>query len=394
MLDEIESHFAVEDLESRLKRLFAAPDPLADHRLQVMTIHKAKGLEFDTVILPGLGRGVRPGQRDLLRWLEHPDYGLLLAPIPSYSGDQNDSTYKAIGHVLNDKNTFETLRLFYVAVTRAKKRLCLLGHVKSDKNNCLTPLSGSLLASVWPSLASDFTSKAHTSAVPQQEAVLPKEFSRLPSAWPLPEFNNLSLELGTPLIQQASNSGHYTETRLLSRRTEEGKVVGTLVHFWLDRIASQGLESWPEDRLASLNDWLKAQMMNLGIPHSRLEECIRSIQSCLGNALRSERGRWLLGAHEGSASELAIHGYLGGQLVRATIDRTFLDGEGIRWIIDYKTSKPETNEEKSEFLLKEKERYSEQLRIYKLLANQLFYEQKIRCGLYFPAFNGWVVTDS
>ena len=39
-----------------MEKLFATPDVLADASLQLMTIHKAKGLEFDTVILPGLSR--------------------------------------------------------------------------------------------------------------------------------------------------------------------------------------------------------------------------------------------------------------------------------------------------------------------------------------------------
>jgi superfamily I DNA/RNA helicase len=65
--------------------LYARPDPMAPPQLQIMTIHKAKGLEFDIVILPGLGRGRVPSNPPLLRWLEvaraEGDRGLLLAPI-------------------------------------------------------------------------------------------------------------------------------------------------------------------------------------------------------------------------------------------------------------------------------------------------------------------------
>ena len=65
--------------------LYAAPDSLADGRIQLMTMHKAKGLEFDTVILPGLGRRPRGATPELLYWLERPtadgDVSLLMAPI-------------------------------------------------------------------------------------------------------------------------------------------------------------------------------------------------------------------------------------------------------------------------------------------------------------------------
>src|SRR3546814_7041640 len=46
-------------LDLALRNLKATADPLADARLSLMTIHKSKGLEFDTVIVPGLGRTTR-----------------------------------------------------------------------------------------------------------------------------------------------------------------------------------------------------------------------------------------------------------------------------------------------------------------------------------------------
>lgn len=44
---------------SKVKKLYAQPDSEADQRLQIMTIHKSKGLEFDVVIVPGLNRKSR-----------------------------------------------------------------------------------------------------------------------------------------------------------------------------------------------------------------------------------------------------------------------------------------------------------------------------------------------
>src|SRR5438445_5485240 len=70
----IERLGAIEDpaaLAERLENLYALPDVAAgDDDLQIMTIHKAKGLEFDTVIVPGLDRG--PGRSDppLFLWKE------------------------------------------------------------------------------------------------------------------------------------------------------------------------------------------------------------------------------------------------------------------------------------------------------------------------------------
>src|SRR3989441_9737005 len=91
-LEKLEHAGAIEDpaaLAERLENLYALPDVAAgDDDLQIMTIHKAKGLEFDTVIVPGLDRA--PGRSDppLFLWKEvvrPPDKGgtggLLRAPI-------------------------------------------------------------------------------------------------------------------------------------------------------------------------------------------------------------------------------------------------------------------------------------------------------------------------
>src|SRR5439155_3800216 len=76
-LDELESLERAGDVEDMgaladaLQQLYALPDVAAgDDDLQIMTIHKAKGLEFDTVIVPGLDR--IPGHSDppLFLWKE------------------------------------------------------------------------------------------------------------------------------------------------------------------------------------------------------------------------------------------------------------------------------------------------------------------------------------
>ncbi|MDP1754472.1 MAG: UvrD-helicase domain-containing protein, partial [Methylotenera sp.] len=48
------NQFSPERMQTEITKLFATPDSHGEH-LQMMTIHKSKGLEFDTVILPGLG---------------------------------------------------------------------------------------------------------------------------------------------------------------------------------------------------------------------------------------------------------------------------------------------------------------------------------------------------
>src|SRR3989304_2242748 len=103
-----------------------------------MTIHKSKGLEFDTVILPGLDRGSQNNQQDkpLLLWEEVvlPDdtrgsvTQLLAAPlIPKISRADNLPTpYDYIKALEEERAAHENLRVLYVAATRAERKLHLV----------------------------------------------------------------------------------------------------------------------------------------------------------------------------------------------------------------------------------------------------------------------------
>ena len=96
-----------------------------------MTIHKAKGLEFDSVIVPGLASGGGRDERRLFMWMETPERSLLLAPINPTGGD-DDPIYEFIRDLDKAKADHENARLLYVAATRAKHRLHLLGDAQVD----------------------------------------------------------------------------------------------------------------------------------------------------------------------------------------------------------------------------------------------------------------------
>ena len=100
------------------------------------------------------------------------------------------------------------------------------------------------------------------------------------------------------------------------------------------------------------------------------------------------KGRWLFDPrHVDARSEYALTGELDRTLVRVVLDRTFVDAEGTRWIVDFKLSQHEGGDREA-FLDSERERYRQQLEDYARVMRGLE-NRPVRVGLYFPLLGGW-----
>jgi len=378
----------LDDIAKGFEKLYAAADPEAGSELQVMTIHRAKGLEFDTVIVPGLGRLPRRGDKPLLRWLEHPDYGLMMSPVPPAEAEKEDAIYRAIGEILDQRDRHETLRLFYVAATRARKALHLLGHVRQADEDDYTPSSGSLLDTIWPAVSQDVP----VLAVDEKNITEDKQKSfvrRLPDDWSLPE---LAPSVRSTVKAAASASdigaGVGQEPVRFSLKTEEGRQVGTIVHRWLERYAREGVDQGVEGLDKSSVERIRRQLTRAGVVASQIDHAVDRVRTCLQNALQSERGQWLLSPHEEHACELEISGVVHNELVHGSIDRTFI-ADGIRWVVDYKTTAPAKGESVDGFLVREENIYREQVQTYVELFRHLEERREVRGALYFPTIDSW-----
>lgn len=104
----------------------AQPQPEDGQAVQVMSIHKAKGLEFPVCIVAGCGRNFVTDQRDDV--LLHPELGLgVKLKDPQYSARYTTTAREAIALESARAAAAEELRVLYVAMTRAKEKLILLG---------------------------------------------------------------------------------------------------------------------------------------------------------------------------------------------------------------------------------------------------------------------------
>lgn len=380
-----------EALAEKLTKLYAAADPLAGDALQVMTIHKAKGLEFDTVILPGLGRRPRGEDSVLMRWIDLPNTGLLLAPLAPAGSPTRDGIYDAIGRIEKQKADLELARVLYVAATRAKKRLHLLGYARPVAEEACRPESGSFLEKLWPAVAVEFEGLSPPAEAPEDVPLSGGPLLRLAENWQRPALP-LGYESAAPTLLRPSAVPAHQTVSFLIPATEEGRHIGNVIHQYLDAIAREGLEAWPLERLEKKVPLWRVKLGQSGIPVSRLTNAVERVLLALQQTLQSTRGRWVLAQRCQAECELALSGTIEGQLVHAVIDRTFVDEQGIRWIIDYKTGLPNNrggNRDRGVFLKDEAERYRGQIEMYQRLFEALEPRRAIRAALYFPSIDGW-----
>jgi ATP-dependent exoDNAse (exonuclease V) beta subunit len=167
--------------------------------------------------------------------------------------------------------------------------------------------------------------------------------------------------------------------------------VGTVVHRALQRMAELGEAAQQPAWIARRRAHHRAELIRLGLSRAEAEQAAARVEQALLAALADERGRWVLGAHAQSQCELALTTWEGGRAVELILDRTFVDEQGVRWIVDYKTGAREGGAA-GEFLDAERERYREQLERYARTFARLPGHPsgaRIMLGLYFPLMQGW-----
>ncbi len=376
------------DLEALLQQAFTEGDaPDESVRLEILTMHGAKGLEWDLVVLPGLNRGIGGNDRELLYWLpftpEHGDEQVLLAPLRAAWQPDNTPLIELIRAEQKARDEYENQRLLYVAATRARRQLIVSG-VLDPERDTIQPAGGSLLAILWPRAGGDFVESLETSletsgAVADDsnpDSMHDQSIRRVPGGWEPP--------IGRRLAWSPKLPSHEREVEIeFNWAGAQARRVGTVLHALLERVGNIGAENLEASQQRELTARIPQLLRALGTGPEALDEAAGMIAAAFENTLASETGRWILsGRHQDAACELALTGMVDGRLVNAVIDRTFIDKHGIRWIIDYKSGY-HAGGELADFLSEEAARYETQLGLYRRLFEQMG-ETDIRTALYLP----------
>ncbi|TLY68282.1 MAG: hypothetical protein E6K47_09650, partial [Gammaproteobacteria bacterium] len=369
-----------EDFPALLQDLYSAADAAGANPVQVMTIHRAKGLEFDHVLVPGLDRGVGAGERPLLRWIDLPrERGasdLIVAPAAAIGEEGGGELNAFLAGLLTTRARHERTRLMYVAATRARETLHLSAAPKMKSGGRLDPDPRSLLACLWPALAERFQVQAPAPGAPAARRAQALPLRRLSDLWRPPQLPAAEPLPHLPLERSSIEAPEFSWVGETQRH------IGTVVHALLAQIAeAPALPTGAQ--LQAQRDAVLRQLRRAGVPEREAAEAASLVLTALARTLGDERGRWILGAgHPEAHSELALTGVTAGRLRSVVIDRCFVDEAGTRWVIDYKTSRHEGGSLES-FLDHEMQRYQGQLSDYLALARSLG-PQPVRAALYFP----------
>lgn len=358
--------------------------------VKVMTLHKAKGLEFDYVFLPALHKRPRANPRELLRWHWHEGLastGLLIA-----ADDQETNAptlYNYLNWLQKVKQQEELKRLLYVGITRARECAFLSGTVKAsgDKGEVTVP-TGSLLSLLQHNIE----------GAPVEDVDDPAEAS-LALSGPADDgrqarkgsyrITNAALEQFPPVwVKNQPDLPMQSPVRInaLGQDNRFERILGVVTHRILERLAAHF--SLPTEITVEVRTWIRANVINARLNSADAEQIEAACTEMIANTLRCPYGRWLLDKHPEAHSELKMMRREDGEICRYIVDRTFFDEqEGVRWVIDYKTSSPQPGENEEDFKTRELSHYRSQLDTYADLLKDYpwRFEGPIKAALYFPA---------
>lgn len=375
--------------EKKLGSLFATPTA---GKVEIMTIHKSKGLEFDTVILPGLHRRNASDSGQLMYWKTIQN-AFLLAPQPLDEDEATDRLYSFMRSIRSQEQSHEMLRTLYVAATRARKTLHLLTGV-SIKDDQLYVETNSFAAMLMPVIERSIV-------VPEDVAMGGVNLAgengrdvlapRLPANYSLPEERESYLP--------AWLKGEIPPETVL--RTELGKdddyenlaarVTGIVYHHFMHRISMDGLQNWSLDKVQASRKPIIALLRRCGCPEEEVSECVERVVKLLSNTLNSSTGRWLLAAREQSRSEFAVSGRNESEWYTVILDKTFKE-DGKVWIVDYKSAA--LRGDKARFLSAEWGRYRAKMEKYRSALRLAGVKEPIVTALYYPDVDELVVDQS
>jgi len=219
-------------------------------QVRVMTVHGAKGLEFDRVILADLDRGLSGGGRDKVkvRVLEGENRAVIL---PS----EDEAGFLGMGDLVEKvkgEEFMEALSVLYVGLTRAKQELeVVVGGPRTRENLNL----GKILRSQWgwPEDQGEgelevVDSKAEKFSGPKK-ATVPADPGVAEKVGTAPRKAEVRLELESPSAREGG--GKVRLAHVIAQNSGRALDRGTRIHAWLSKV------EWHEGKGPDAKRWVE-----------------------------------------------------------------------------------------------------------------------------------------
>ena len=343
---ELNQGLDIKTIEMMVKDLFA---PSKSAPIKLMTIHQAKGLEFDTVIIPGLGKKGKSDSLALMQIQEFSNKNILLAPIKSSYEDSESKTYLYLQYLQKQQTHFELMRVLYVAMSRAKDKIHLLGGVSKTGK----AVSGSLL-----SFLSHYFQKS-IDDIPIQDTSIPVEAS-------LPKLQR------NKSLSTVSNrgGGDITQSKNLPSNVNliYQSALGSIVHYFLEH-------SLFEPSFESID----ARFREFGLPPKLIHSYSKTASLLLLNTKRDKDFEWLFKYRDSTEVEAEYSS----STKTVIIDRLFIEDDSL-WIIDFKTASLNEGESMDSFIERQKLSHQKQIKTYQEVLED-FFKIPSKIALYCPA---------
>lgn len=357
-------------MEDELGRLTALPEGEALNAVNVMTVHKSKGLEFPVVILADVSRKETASQSRRAGHLYSWKYNLHGLRVGKYA----DINLAWLEEEQQLHSRCEEVRVLYVALTRAREKLLVVGNEQSDERSMaalfrragrfpaqgerpeiLGKEDGLRVRYVPYQNPAEFIYR-HCAEEPSRTEE--KDLSRWRKAYDARRTEYGRLRSGAePLAPSARNEAPASSD-------ETAVALGVILH----RALSRGRGRPEGERLA----WVPAAAREAGRPD--LEPEARGILSAYFASEAFERLRaWRILGEEMPFSLFTSQGVENG-----VIDLLLEDPEGAVWVVDYKSDRINAGE-----ALSAAAKYRPQLDAYAAAARKMYPARHVRCAVIF-----------
>ncbi|MBT8147971.1 MAG: hypothetical protein KJN90_14025, partial [Gammaproteobacteria bacterium] len=244
--------------------------------------------------------------------------------------------------------------------------------------------SGSLLNYLWPQLQemNDSRCKHNTleelssersdnpaAAIDSTRSTMSRSIVRLKQPLRLNAEENSYLELLVGGSSEPPLSGH---PHFQESEHEPQSTIGTLIHQALEQIVKNPARFDRAQNKKNMPGYWRLRLQPLIQEPAALDKAVDLIQSTLDSCRQDPDIAWLFSAKlDDDQAELAISRQVSGRLYHYAVDRTFIDKNGVRWVIDYKTAVPSANLSTEEFIEQQRQSHVEQLTSYRRLFEEI-----------------------